>query len=266
MSATKLLPYKSYCFFTSAFISLLKVSNFDLSLLLAVLCFISSTNLPSYLRGCPRDRRYRPIGFRENMLISRLLNKGSYQITVLLNWAINIRGTIKVPIFCKVRRIFPHRQSHLSDINRPSSDISFFVVCKLSKFLRRHHDHCLSGECISWNWPGTEVRIKSKVFFSRFGRCTNCSFIMSINICPSDWLNIEPDLLSRSGEAIHLKLKSLRTWTEGSLLPLCLFLIQWRRVWMGLIDYWLMALFLLTTDFWPKILLTTDFCAVEFND
>ena len=40
----------------------------------------------------------------------------------------------------------------------------------------------------------------------------------------------------------------------------------YRRVWMGFIDYWLMALFLLTTDFWPKILLTADFSAVEFND
>ena len=36
MSPTKLLTYKSYCFLTSAFISLLKVSNFDLSLLLPV--------------------------------------------------------------------------------------------------------------------------------------------------------------------------------------------------------------------------------------
>ena len=35
---------------------------------------------------------------------------------------------------------------------------------------------------------------------------------------------------------------------------------------MGFIDYWLMALFLLTTDFLPKILLTSDFSAVEFND
>ena len=36
MSPTKLLTYKSCCFLTSAFISLLKVSNFDLSLLLPV--------------------------------------------------------------------------------------------------------------------------------------------------------------------------------------------------------------------------------------
>ena len=28
------------------------------------MCFISSTNLPSYLRGYPKDRRYRPTGFR----------------------------------------------------------------------------------------------------------------------------------------------------------------------------------------------------------
>ena len=36
------------------------------------MCFISSTNLPSYLRGYPRYRRYRPTGFRGDMLISRL--------------------------------------------------------------------------------------------------------------------------------------------------------------------------------------------------
>ena len=36
MSPTKLLTYKSCCVLTSAFISLLKVSNFDLSLLLPV--------------------------------------------------------------------------------------------------------------------------------------------------------------------------------------------------------------------------------------
>ena len=46
------------------------------------------------------------------------------------------------------------------------------------------------------------------------------SFIMSINICPSDWLNVEPDLLSLAGQSISLKLTSPRTWTEGSFLPL----------------------------------------------
>ena len=36
---------------------------------------------------------------------------------------------------------------------------------------------------------------------------------------------------------------------------------------MGFIDYWLMALFFIDyTDFWPKILLTTDFSAAEVND
>ena len=39
---------------------------------------------------------------------------------------------------------------------------------------------------------------------------------MSINICPSDWLNAEPDLLSLSGQSISLKLKSPKTWTKGS--------------------------------------------------
>ena len=73
-------------------------------------CFISSTILPSYLRGYPRYRRYQPTGFRRDMLISRLLNKGSYQIKVFLNRAI-IRVTIEVhvPIFCKIRCVFPHR-------------------------------------------------------------------------------------------------------------------------------------------------------------
>ena len=80
----------------------------------------------------------------------------------------------------------------------------------------------LSGEWTSLNWPGRVVRIKSNVFFSRVGKCTICSkpwsFIMSINICRSDWLNVEPDLLSLSGQSISLKLKSPRTWTEGSFL------------------------------------------------
>ena len=78
----------------------------------------------------------------------------------------------------------------------------------------------LSGEWISWNWPGREVSIKSNIFFSRVGKCTSCpkpwSFLMSINICPSDWLNAEPDLLSLSGQSISLKLKSPKMWTEGS--------------------------------------------------
>ena len=57
----------------------------------------------------------------------------------------------------------------------------------------------LSGEWISWNWPEREVSIKSNVFFffffffPRVGKCTSCSkpwsFIMSIKIFPSDWLN-----------------------------------------------------------------------------
>ena len=87
----------------------------------------------------------------------------------------------------------------------------------------------LSGEWISWNWPWREVSIKSNVFFSRVGKCTSCSkpwsFIMSIKIFPSDWLNAAPDLLRLSGQSISLKSKSPRTWTEGSLLPLCWFLI-----------------------------------------
>ena len=45
--------------------------------------FICSTNLPSYLRGNPWDPRYRPSGFKGDMLVSRLLNKGSYQISFL---------------------------------------------------------------------------------------------------------------------------------------------------------------------------------------
>ena len=39
--------------------------------------------------------------------------------------------------------------------------------------------------------------------------------------------------------------------------------------WIGFIDYWLIALLLffhMTTDFSPKILLTSDYYAVEFND
>ena len=60
--------------------------------------------------------------------------------------------------------------------------------------------------------------IKSKVFLSLVGKCTNCSspysFIISIKISPSDGLNGEPDLLSLSGQTMSPKLKSPRTWTE----------------------------------------------------
>ena len=35
---------------------------------------------------------------------------------------------------------------------------------------------------------------------------------------------------------------------------------------MGFIDYWLMVSFLMITDFWPKILVTTDFCDIEVNE
>ena len=55
------------------------------------------------------DRRYRPTEFRGDMLISSLLNKGSYQIKVFLNQTI-IQVTTEVPIFCKVRCTFPHWQ------------------------------------------------------------------------------------------------------------------------------------------------------------
>ena len=45
----------------------------------------------------------------------------------------------------------------------------------------------------------TRKRSKSIVFFSRVGKCTNCSkpwsFITPINICSSDWLNIDPWLV-----------------------------------------------------------------------
>ena len=94
----------------------------------------------------------------------------------------------------------------------------------------------LSGEWTSLNWPGRVVRIKSNVFFYRVGKCTICSkpwsFIMSINICPSDWLNVEPDLLSLSGQSISLKLKSPRTWTEGraSLNNSISILLVWRKM------------------------------------
>ena len=40
--------------------------------------------------------------------------------------------------------------------------------------------------------------------------------MMSTNICLSNWLNAEPDLLSLSGQSVSLKLKSPKTWTEGS--------------------------------------------------
>ena len=66
-------------------------------------------------------------------------------------------------------------------------------------------------------------------FFAGVGKWTSCSkpwsFMLSINIYPSDWLSAEPDLLSLSGQSISLKLKSPKTWTEGSFLPLC-----WRSV------------------------------------
>ena len=76
----------------------------------------------------------------------------------------------------------------------------------------------LSGEWISWNWPGREVRIKSEVFLT-LGKGITCSkpwsSIMSSNICPSEWLSMLPDLLSLAGQAISLKLES-SMWTDGS--------------------------------------------------
>ena len=60
------------------------------------------------------------------MLISRLLNKGSYEINVFLNRAI-IRVTTEEPIFYKARCIFPHRLKISFDINTPSSAVSFLV-------------------------------------------------------------------------------------------------------------------------------------------
>ena len=104
-SPTKLFTYKSCCFLTSTLISLLKVSNFDLSLLLPVffcLCmgFISPANLPSYLRCNPGNWSDRPASFRRDMFIRRVLNERSYQIKVLLYWT-SIRVTTEVffPIY-----------------------------------------------------------------------------------------------------------------------------------------------------------------------
>ena len=45
--------------------------------------------------------------------------------------------------------------------------------------------------------------------------------------------------------------------------------VNYMSVWMGLLtstDLWPYYFFLLTIDFWPKILVTGDFCDVEFND
>ena len=80
----------------------------------------------------------------------------------------------------------------------------------------------LSDVWISWNWPGREVSI-----FSRVGKCTSCFKPWSFNEwCLSTFLSdAEPDLLSLCGQSISLKLKSPKTWTEGRFLPSCRFLI-----------------------------------------
>ena len=180
--------------------------------------FIPSANLSSYLWSDPRNCRDRLTNFWGDMLISWIMNKWSYQIKVLLYWS-SIRVIVEILIIS----------------NR---NASFLIVSKSPfwyeyTFLRGFFIYgmkslknpetmtwslSLSGEYMSWNWPGKEVR-KSKLFLSRVGKgiisSKPWSSIMSSNICPSDWLIMLPDLLSLAGQKISLNLKSPSRWTDG---------------------------------------------------
>ena len=114
-----------------------------------------------------------------------------------------------------------------------------FFFCEgyeFSMFPKSDHDHkvCL-GNVFRETDQEEKWELNPMYFFSRVGNCTNCSipwsFITSFNICSSEWFKTDSDLLSRSGQAISLKLKFPRTWTEGSLLPLRFVLIwsSWSR-------------------------------------
>ena len=155
--------------------------------------FVSSANLPSCFGGNPGNRRDRPTSFGWNVFIHRILNKRSNQVKVLL-YRTRIWITVEILFLCKFNYIFPHRW-------------------QLSKFQQQYHDRWI---CPVSEYPETDQREMSNkpniFFFSRVGKCTSrakpWSFMMSINSCPSDWLNAEPDLLSLSGQSISLKLKS----------------------------------------------------------
>ena len=57
-----------------------------------------------------------------------------------------------------------------------------------------------------------------------------------MNFSPSDGLSGEPDLLSLSGQTMSQKLKSPRIWTEGGLLPLCIYYIQSSEIQENIVD------------------------------
>ena len=190
---------------------------------------IFPVNLPYYSRNYPRYWGDRTTSFWWDMLISRILNEGCYKVKIFLNWA-RIRVSVEIPFFCTSKCFWPHIfiVNLLITIYLPPrfliEGITIFKVAEIMSW-----SLSLSGDWISRNWLGRDVLIKSKVFFSVVEKWTNCSkwwsFKISMNFSPSDRLNGEPDLLSLSGQTMSQKLKSPRIWTEGSLLPLCIYLI-----------------------------------------
>ena len=169
--------------------------------------FISSANLPSYFRGNLGNRRDRPTSFGWDVFIRRILNKRSNQVKVLL-YRTSIWKTVEILFLCKFKCIF---HNHLPDINTPFSEVSLWGEWQLSKFQQQYHDRCV---CPVSEYPETDQEekwvINPMYFLSRVGKCTSCSkpwsFMMSANICPSDWLNAESDLFSLCGQSISLKL------------------------------------------------------------
>ena len=135
----------------------------------------------------------------------------------------------------------------------------------ITKFVWRMYFLKLTGK-------RSKNQIKS-VFLSSW-ECTYCSkpwsFIMSVNICPSEWLNNEPDLLSRSGQAMSLKLKSPRTCTERCLLQLRLFLIRssWsRKSWKSSLEPpdWRYQFAVIMESFFGTPLLQQILCTKKHN-
>ena len=107
-----LFTFHSHKWFATEYICL-NVSNLNLSFLLPVLFalawgLVSFSDLPSYFRGNPGNRRDRPTSFGWDVVIRRILNKRSNQDKVLLHRAC-IWITIEIFFLCKFKCTFTHR-------------------------------------------------------------------------------------------------------------------------------------------------------------
>ena len=103
------------------------------------------------------------------MFIRRILNKRSNQVKVLL-YRTSIWKTVEILFLCKFKCIFPHRS--ISSFWYKYTLLRDFFMWGMTTFKVPVTISCslsLSGEWISWNWPGREVTNKSDVFFSSRG-------------------------------------------------------------------------------------------------